>query len=102
MIKTAVFGKNAESVKGAEFCFSFEKNRNWHVIERFAEYVSGKEDIWYATNIEICDYVRDFGRLEYSADMKRVYNPTARTIWFASHLTNGESVKIASGETMTF
>jgi len=82
--------------------YEFESRQNWYVMERFAEYVSGKEDIWYATNIEIYDYVRDFGRLEYSADMKRVYNPTARTIWFASHLTDGETVKIASGETLTF
>ena len=82
--------------------YEFEMKQNWYTMERFAEYISGREDIWYATNIEIYDYVRDFGRLEYSADMKRVYNPTARTIWFASHLTGGETVKIESGETLTF
>ncbi len=82
--------------------YEFEMKQNWYTMERFAEYISGREDIWYATNIEIYDYVRDFGRLEYSADMKRVYNPTARTIWFASHFTDGEPISIGSGETLTF
>ena len=35
------------------------------------------EKIWYATNIEIYDYVTAFRRLEFSANGKRVHNPSA-------------------------
>ena len=62
--------------------FEFERAKNWDVIEKICEKVSGKEDIWYATNIEICEYVKAYQSLVYSADATRVYNPTLYTIWF--------------------
>ena len=33
--------------------YSFNDNDNWDVIERFCEYMGGRDDVWYATNIEI-------------------------------------------------
>ena len=45
------------------------------------EAVSGKEDVWYATNMEICEYVTDFRRLIQSADGTFVYNPTLRELF---------------------
>ncbi len=80
--------------------YEFERDDNWEVMEKFAEFIGGKEDIWYATTGEIYDYVQDFGRLIYSADAKTVYNPTARTLWLESHLTDGEVISIAPGETV--
>ena len=56
--------------------FEFEDNKNWNIIEEFAEYIGGREDIWYATNIEIYDYVTAYRQLIFSADGKTVYNPT--------------------------
>lgn len=56
--------------------YEFEDNHNWHIIEDFAEYIGGREDTWYATNIEICDYVAAYQQLRFSADGRRVYNPT--------------------------
>lgn len=56
--------------------YEFEDNQNWHIMERFAEYIGGREDIWYATNIEIYDYVSAYRQLVFSADGQRVYNPT--------------------------
>ena len=56
--------------------FEFEDNHNWHIIEEFAEYIGGREDIWYATNIEIYDYVSAYRQLIFSADGQQVYNPT--------------------------
>ena len=44
---------------------------------KFAEKMGGREDIWYATNIEIHDYVKAWYQLQFSADGHRVYNPTA-------------------------
>lgn len=76
--------------------YEFDNNNNWNVIEDFAEYMGGRNDIWYATNIEIYEYIEDFGRLVYSADMRRVKNPTVRTLYF---YINGKEYAVAAGET---
>lgn len=52
------------------------------MIENFAQAVGNRSDVWYATNIEVYDYVQAYNRLEFSADCRRVYNPTALEIWF--------------------
>lgn len=62
--------------------YEFDDNDNWDVIERFAEYTGGKEDIWYATNMEIYEYVHAYNSLIVSANGKRVKNPTDIDVWF--------------------
>ncbi len=63
--------------------YEFDTNNNWNVIEEFAEFMGGREDIWYATNIEIYDYVTAFDRLEYSADGAFVHNPSAIDLYLS-------------------
>ena len=76
--------------------YEFEEKNNWEVMERFAERMGGHEDIWYATNIEVVDYVNAYRQLQYSADGHRVYNPTSQTVW----LTLGDlTISLAPGET---
>ena len=60
----------------------FISKDNWNVLEHFCEIVSGHDDIWYATNIEIYDYTMAYRRLQFSANNTLVYNPTAVTLWF--------------------
>jgi hypothetical protein len=55
----------------------FDKDNNWALIESFCEIMSGKDDIWYATNIEIVDYMNALKQLRFSANLSMVYNPTA-------------------------
>ncbi|GKX68237.1 polysaccharide deacetylase family protein [Inconstantimicrobium mannanitabidum] len=62
--------------------YEFEENNNWNLIEDFAKYVGNRDDIWYATNIEIYDYIDAYNRLIFSADGKCVKNPSSRKIWF--------------------
>ena len=62
--------------------YEFDTDDNWSLIEEFAEYIGNRDDIWYATNIEICDYVTAFQRLIFSADGQRVYNPTNTALYF--------------------
>lgn len=62
--------------------YEFEANDNWNVIEAFAERASGHDDIWYATNIEIFEYIEAYKQLRFTADCSRVFNPTCREIWF--------------------
>ena len=62
--------------------FEFEGDQNWELIEEFCEFISEyRDDIWFATNIEMKRYLEDAKRLVYSADGSRVYNPNGRTIW---------------------
>ena len=78
-----------EKLLGAPYLFylwghsyEFEADNNWNVIEDFAKYIGNKEDIWYATNIEIYDYIDAYNRLVFSIDGRRVKNPSNRKIWF--------------------
>ncbi|MBE6546820.1 MAG: polysaccharide deacetylase [Ruminococcaceae bacterium] len=78
--------------------YEFDDHNNWNVIEEFTDRMAGKEDeIWYATNIEIYEYIEDYNRLIWSADGSIVKNPTARTIWFRC---NGADHSVAPGETL--
>ena len=61
--------------------YEFDANQNWNVMEEFAAYMGGREDIWYATNIEIYDYVTAWRSMITSADGMRIYNPTCKKLW---------------------
>ena len=77
--------------------FEFAMNNNWERIEEFCEMMSGKDDIWYATNIEICEYINAVRRMEYSADGLTVKNPNACSVWMKTDA--GELLEIKGGET---
>lgn len=81
--------------------YEFERDGNWDVIERFCELVGGKEDIWYATNIEIYDYVEAYNRLVWSADMSMVKNPSAVPVYlrFGFYGKDYFDVTVQPGET---
>lgn len=79
--------------------YEFEKKDNWDVIEKFAEVMGNREDIWYATNMEIYDYAEAFRRLVFSMDGKRIYNPTAYTLYFRF---NDKDEVIQPGETKVY
>ncbi len=61
--------------------YEFEAQDNWSVIERFCETMGGRDDIWYATNIEIVDYMNACRSLRSSADCALLENPTAIDVW---------------------
>jgi peptidoglycan/xylan/chitin deacetylase (PgdA/CDA1 family) len=77
--------------------FEFDNQDNWHIIEEFARYAGGKDDIWYATNIEIYDYVKAYESLQTSVDKRIVHNPTATDVWFAH---NKQTYCVKAGETL--
>ena len=63
--------------------YEFEAENTWPVIEAFLEYMEVHgENIWFATNGELCDYINGYRKLEYSADASMIYNPGARTVFF--------------------
>lgn len=75
--------------------YEFDNNDNWEVIENFCKYMGGREDIWYATNIEIIDYMEAARRLQFTAGGDSVYNPGAESIWL--QIDDGSCVEITGG-----
>lgn len=73
--------------------FEFAGDDSWNIIEEFADKMQGRDEIWYATNGEIYDYIRDIRRLEFSADGKMVKNPTTTTIWYKGINDKPECIK---------
>lgn len=78
--------------------YEFDNNDNWEVIEKFAQNAGGHDDIWYATNVEIYDYVMAYKRLETSYDKKIIHNPSNIDVWIE---VGGEVFCVKGGETLT-
>lgn len=77
--------------------YEFNSDNNWNVIEEFSKTVSGRDDIWYATNIEIYDYVKAYRSLYTSYDKSIIHNPSSLDVWAE---IDGETVCIKSGQTL--
>jgi len=87
--------------------FEFEEDDNWNVIEEFCEYMGNRDDVWYATNIEIHDYAEAYQRLVWTADMTRVYNPSAIPLSFQRHTFENDGEQkicyiVGAGQTLCF
>ncbi len=79
--------------------YELKTEEDWAKIEKILKTVAGDNRIWYATNIEIYDYLTFLRQLKISADEKIITNPTAFDLWI---LKDGETVKIPKGETVNF
>ena len=62
--------------------YEFDDDQNWDTITNFAEFIGNREDVWYATNIEIYDYATAYRRLIFRMSEKKVHNPTNQTVYF--------------------
>jgi peptidoglycan/xylan/chitin deacetylase (PgdA/CDA1 family) len=75
--------------------YEFEDDQNWDLIEGFCRYIGNRSDIWYATNIEIVDYIKAFQNLKFSADSHFVFNPSAISVWLS---VDNEIVEVKGGK----
>ena len=75
--------------------FEFTKDNNWELIETFCEKMGNHDEIWYATNIQIVDYMAAAKALVFTADGDRVYNPSAISVWIS---VDGTIHEIKGGE----
>ena len=80
---------------------SFELPRNtpdssWEMMEEFCDKFTAtfEDSVWYATNIEIFDYVTALRSLSLSADRRMVWNPAGMSVWFE---VDGAPVEIRPG-----
>lgn len=76
--------------------YEFDVRNNWELMASFCDTIAGRADVWYATNIEILDYLQAVRGLHYSVDGSILQNPSASDVWVS---VEGEAVRIAGGET---
>lgn len=77
--------------------YEFDNDDNWQIMEELFRLVGQREDVWYATNIEIYDYVKAYQSLIVSLDGKTVSNPSAADVWFAD---GGKTYCVPGGQTI--
>lgn len=61
--------------------YEFDAYEQWGMIEQFLRKASGKSDVWYATNGEICSYIKAVDSLVYSSTGDYIYNPSWQDVW---------------------
>lgn len=86
--------------------FEFERENNWELMENLLEKCHSNPEIWFATNMEIYEYVNAFNRLILSADGTKAYNPTKIDLWAGICTKNVKkapipTIKIPAGETVS-
>lgn len=77
--------------------YEFDTFDNWNVIENFCAETAHKDDVWYATNIEIYDYITAYRNLIIGVEENMFYNPSLIDIWFVK---DGNLYCVKSGETI--
>ena len=61
--------------------FEFERENNWELIQKITDKLCNKSNVWYATNIEICQYINAVRRLKKSTDGHIFYNDSSLNIF---------------------
>lgn len=77
--------------------FEFANDHNWDILEDFCDFISHRDEIWYASCIQIFDYIDAAKNLIFTSDCSIVHNPSATKVclW-----VDGETVEIRPGETL--
>lgn len=77
--------------------WEIERKGYWPVMEDFCALAGGRSDTWYATCLEIADYVEATRRMRCSVDGRLLHNPSSIPI----HASSGsEEIVIAPGQTL--
>lgn len=79
--------------------YEFTNSGNWEVMEEFCKLVGNRDDIWYATNIQIVDYMDVVKMAQYAADGSFVYNPCAQSLWIC--VDDERFLEVKGGELAT-
>lgn len=77
--------------------YEFDLNDNWRVIEEFAEFVGGKDDVWYATNGEIFNYLQACNAIKFSVDGTLAHNPACTDVYLDMF---GKRIIVPAGKTV--
>lgn len=72
----------------------FPLDNNWDMMERFCEKAAKDADkIWFATNIEIVDYVNAMRRLIFALDGTSCFNPSGISVWVTDNKDNTYEIR---------
>lgn len=73
---------------------------DWAQTEKLLRLLADNEKIWYATNMEIYNYMIAQKMLKISVDETVFYNPTATDVWVERN--KKDIIKIPAGQTMIY
>lgn len=77
--------------------YEFRNDNNWGMMENFCARIGGHADVWYATNQQICTYVKAVRSLRFSMRQDVVWNPAATDVWIS---VDDSPLKIPAGKTV--
>lgn len=85
--------------------YEFDAFRQWEDMEEFLKQASARDEVWYATNVEIYEYVMATKNLRYSATGDYISNPSAIDVWMmidqkTYHIPSGATISIDKPEKM--
>lgn len=78
--------------------YEFRTEEDWAYIEDIVAQLANHENVWYATNIDIYDYVQAQKQLKISADETMFFNPSAMDVWVLKD--KKDILCIKAGETL--
>ncbi len=61
--------------------YEFRTGEDWAAMDALCALFGGRDDVWPATNVEICRYVLAFRALRGTLDGRILENPTAVPLW---------------------
>ena len=75
--------------------FEFRTEEDWEKMDALCALFGGRDDVWAATNVEICRYVLAFRALRGMLDGRLLENPTAVPLWLVA---GGKPLVLRPGE----
>ena len=76
--------------------YEFDQRSDWDVIERQLDRLGNHDEVWYATNIEVFDYIAAFKALDFTVDGRFVTNRSALDVCLR---LGKKSLTVHAGET---
>ncbi len=77
--------------------YEFNNNKNWDKLETICKKLGNREDVWYATNIEVYEYVNAFDNLRFTVNGKLVENSSNIDVYT---FINDKNVLIPKNQTI--
>ena len=75
--------------------YEFPRDNNWERMEEFGKLTGKRKEIWYATNMQIYNYVTAWRSLSCSVEMNCLENRSGVEVWFR---LEGELKRIVPGQ----
>lgn len=76
--------------------YQLDAYNDWDSIEDFFRLIGRQDEIWYASNIEICTYMNAVKQLVYSSSGDYIFNPSCMDVWM---MIDRKTICLKSGKT---